>query len=94
MIKSIRKNLKLEEDNSFDVNDCDDIESAIMDLSYIKLEHGDPNCGSTIYLGLSWDEVKDDETGLQFKNKIEFEIEKLIGKKVKCATHSEAWYDG
>ena len=40
----------------------------------------------TIYFGRSWHTIADDETGKQFKDSIDQEIEKLFGKKVKCTT--------
>jgi hypothetical protein len=43
-----------------------------------------------IYIGASWSSVKDDETGLQFKTRVEKAIEKLLGKKVTCETLAEA----
>lgn len=46
------------------------------------------------YLGASWDSVKDYETGLEFKNRVKAQLEKLLGKSVKCGTHKEAWYNG
>ena len=44
------------------------------------------------YFGASWDEVGDNETGLQFKTRIEEKLKAAFGSKVRCATHSEAWY--
>jgi hypothetical protein len=49
---------------------------------------------SNIYIGCSWSSVKNDETGRQFKDRIEAEIEKLLGSKTSCGTHSAAWYNG
>ena len=49
--------------------------------------------GDSAYLGLSWGSVGDDETGKQFKDKIEKAIESIIGEKIKCSTHDEAWND-
>lgn len=48
------------------------------------------------YIGASWDSVGDDETGRQFKQRVEDDLVKVFGQKVvkkqKPATHSEAWY--
>lgn len=38
------------------------------------------------YFGRSWSDIKDDETGKQFKEN----IEKKLG--LNCATHEESWY--
>jgi len=46
-----------------------------------------------IWLGRPWDSVKDDETGLQFKQSIEKSISKYLFN-VKFDTFQEAWYDG
>ena len=51
----------------------------------------------TVYVGASWDGVDDNETGKQFKDRVEAEIVKVFGEAVKksqkCSTHSEAWHD-
>ena len=44
-----------------------------------------------VYVGASWDEVKDDETGKQFKERIEKEVKEFFEKDVECETHSESW---
>ncbi len=44
-----------------------------------------------LYFGLSWSCVEDDETGKQFKERIEKEIKETFGEDTKCETHSEAW---
>ena len=50
---------------------------------------GEGNC-----IGLSWDAVKDDETGKEFKTRIQKSVNEVFGKKTKCGTHSAAWYNG
>lgn len=57
--------------------------------------HAPEECG--IFIGLSWDGVKDDETGKQFKERVRGELEKVFGKKIKdfeLGTHSYAWREG
>ena len=49
--------------------------------------------GEYIYLGCSWDSVGDNETGLEFKEKVQKKISELLGEDSKCSTHSEAWMD-
>jgi hypothetical protein len=49
--------------------------------------------GEAFYLGLSWDSIGDDETGKEFKSKIEESVKTLLGDNVKCKTHQEAWHD-
>jgi len=43
-----------------------------------------------VFIGREWSSVGDNETGLQFKDKIEEDIKKFFGKQ-KCATHQEAY---
>lgn len=50
-----------------------------------------------VYIGRSWNTVKDDETGAMFKKDIEDKLKEAFKDKMelpKCETHSEAWYDG
>jgi hypothetical protein len=49
--------------------------------------------GEYEYVGRSWDTVRDDETGLQFKNSIESVIHNLFGADKKCVSIEEAWQD-
>ena len=44
-----------------------------------------------VYVGASWSLIKDNETGKQFKARIEKEIKEFFGEDTKCETHSEAW---
>ena len=51
------------------------------------------------WIGCSWDEVGDDETGKQFKDRVETELKRILGDKYKkyaktLDTHSAAWRDG
>lgn len=69
--------------------DCTEILEAIF---------ADDNIGirvvyDAIYIGRSWKNVKDNETGKDFKNSVEEKIREVLGN-VKCATHEEAWRDG
>ena len=50
--------------------------------------------GRCMYIGRSWCEVKDDETGAQFKKRVKEELTKFFGKEVECGTLENAWYDG
>ena len=47
----------------------------------------------SIYFGESWSDVGDDETGLQFKNRIKSRIKKLIDVDT-FGTHEESNYGG
>jgi len=48
------------------------------------------------YIGASWDSIRDDETGKQFKERVEKKIRELIvgDSDVKFETYKEAWRDG
>lgn len=51
-------------------------------------------CGDYYYIGRSWKNINDDETGKAFKENIEKEIKALFGEDVKCYSFEEAWRDG
>jgi hypothetical protein len=49
------------------------------------------------YIGRSWSDIKDDETGAMFKKSIEEKLKEVFKDKIElpaCDTHSEAWYNG
>ena len=49
---------------------------------------------NSVYVGHSWDDVGDDETGAQFKRRVREEIQRYIDvPDEKFGSHSEAWYD-
>jgi len=48
----------------------------------------------TYYVGASWDTVGDDETGRQFKDRVEKVLTEVLGNGLSFATHEEAWRDG
>lgn len=46
------------------------------------------------YIGLSWCNIKDDETGLQFKERVKNEIRKyFIVNDNDFSTYEESWYN-
>ena len=46
-----------------------------------------------VWIGRSWTDIADDETGLQFKQKTEKMIEERLGPGLKIKTHSETIYN-
>jgi hypothetical protein len=48
------------------------------------------------YIGRSWSDVNDDETGSQFKNCVKQGVKDLLGDEVesdsRCQTYKAAWY--
>lgn len=58
------------------------------------LEYHNPCYDDYCYIGLSWDAIKDDETGKQFKTRIEEEIKRILQKdNIAFSTFEEAWHD-
>ena len=53
-----------------------------------------PDYGDYIYIGESWSQVGDDETGAEFKARIEKKLKEKFGNDIEFSTHSEAWWDG
>lgn len=49
-------------------------------------------CG--FYLGKSWDTIKDDQTGKQFKEEVEKELSQFDISPASCGTREYSWYDG
>lgn len=71
---------KLEE-SGFDIDSLEDVGLDIHRMDY------------ETYIGRSWDSVGDDETGKQFKEKIQEKI-KVHFPDAKFRTFEKAWYDG
>jgi len=46
----------------------------------------------SIWIGKSWTSVGDDQTGKQFKDSVQEELEKVFGPDVECGTHEEEIY--
>ena len=56
--------------------------------------HNPWDYGEEIYLGVEWSTIGDDETGSQFRARIEAKLTELFGKETPCGTLEEAWRDG
>ena len=60
------------------------------DLDYIL-----PPEESLRYIGIPWCLVNDDETGRQFKDRVEKLVKEWLGKDdLEFDTYEDAWYDG
>ena len=75
----------------------DDIEEKLGNLENVDkrvdLKYGPDD--DYYYIGASWDSVRDDETGLQFKNSVEESIKQLFpDQELKFGTCCECWRDG
>lgn len=53
-----------------------------------------PSDWDEYYIGRSWSDIKDDETGKDFKESVKSKLKDFFGKEVECSTYEEAWYDG
>jgi hypothetical protein len=59
------------------------------------LQFWDPGDDGEYYIGLTWDDVGDSETGKQFKTRAENALKKLLGSETEgFDTLREAWRDG
>jgi hypothetical protein len=55
----------------------------------------DPDYDSEIYVGRSWSDIRDDETGRDFKLSIKNDFLKVFPNyKGEFSTYEEAWVDG
>ena len=57
------------------------------------LDYHSPEHSNTAYIGKSWDMINDDETGAQFKERVQKEIDAIFGEGFKCSTYEDAWHD-
>jgi hypothetical protein len=70
------------------------------ELMYDKCYEADLECYSYPYdrgywVGLDWACIRDDETGAQFKARVEGKLFELFKVRPEdCSTHEEAWRDG
>lgn len=49
--------------------------------------------GEDYYVGRSWRNIKDDQTGREFKEDVKKQIIEFCGEDVKVGTFEEAWHD-
>lgn len=50
--------------------------------------------GEHKYFGVSWESVKDNETGAEFKQRVREILERYLNGDLGLGTHQEAWYNG
>lgn len=55
---------------------------------------GGPDYSGCVYIGKSWSDIRDDQTGREFKQEVIALLTNLLRKPVDCGTYQEAWYDG
>ena len=91
--------VRVDECNGEVESDLGDYSSIEDKLDELKLSLGtwSPEGFDGTYVGVSWSKVKDDETGKQFRERVQTEVDRLTdalgAKRQKCDTHQEAWYD-
>ncbi len=69
-----------------DDEDWDDYEYEMMEelAAKVGLQYHKDYDNGTVYIGINPFNIKDNETGAQFKARVKKTIEDLLGKKVKC----------
>ena len=62
----------------------------------LEICYGNPDYeDAPAYIGVSWKRIRDDETGAQFKARVEAEIKKILGDEiVECGTIEVCYYNG
>ena len=92
--EEIINRLKIDRDKykGYDPNDVTEtLEGYVSDKSNLDVENPPSEYDYGLYIGLSWDKMKDDETLAEFKSRIESEIKEVINEELKCSICSEAW---
>lgn len=88
-IKKALARAKVEVDEDSDYV-ADELYNLVKDDSDVQTHSPDYSDGA--YVGASWSRVKDNETGAEFKARIEAELKGIFGDDVKVGTHAESWY--
>jgi len=93
-IKDFKLSKEIQEQYDEDFDTYEAMESVIpykeKDIEYHIMEYDD-----TIYVGQSWGRVKDDETGLQFKERTVMKMNELLGTNYTIndlSTIEQSWY--
>jgi len=77
----------------FNTEDLWEIYTKLEELGFY-VSSGPDTFEGILYIGRSFDDIKDDETGLDFKNNIKNNLKELFGVEKTCNTYTEAWRDG
>jgi len=72
--------------------DVDDVENFLSENSTLTINYTPYE--DDMFIGRSWGSIADDETGKDFKTKIETEIKRIFGEDTICSTFEESFYDG
>ena len=76
-------------------DEIDDVYEVLDEKLPKGLEHYRPEYDDSYYIGASWSNVGDDETGKQFKERVENDLKSVFGDKLSgFSTLEYAWRDG
>jgi hypothetical protein len=94
--KNIYKNW-IDGEDSEDSEDSEDKKYEIYNFfeekaSKLGLDYHHPEGFGGHYIGVEWRNIKGNETGNQFKRRIQKIITKFLGYKLSCSTCEEAYY--
>jgi hypothetical protein len=64
------------------------LEEMLIEKTNLAVYSSDDN----YWIGKSWTNVGDDQTGKEFKDSIKEELEKILGPDIECGTHEEEIY--
>ena len=77
------------------IGEVDDTFEALQELANLEGLEYHNMMGDYEWLGISYDNMDDNETKLQFKKRVEGKIRKALkDDTIKCDTYSESWRDG
>jgi len=71
-----------------------DLYDVIEKMTGLYVSSGPDTGERQLYVGEDWSSIGDEETGKQFKEKVEKKIKEVLGIDLPCSTHSEGWYNG
>lgn len=88
-VVEIASKLNKEIDESYDDYFYNDLYDDLYTLFKNNKEISIYSCydGEIMYVGKSWDKVKDDQTGKEFKENVQNEIDIVLGLNIKCKTY-------
>ena len=79
-------------DDAFDEHDTYEAGEAVAEKLKLEFSDGPPD-SDYVYLGRGPESLKDDETGLQFKESVKTALKEYF-PNTDCGWFSEGWYDG
>ena len=75
--------------------ETDDVWDILEELEgELDMNYYSPYDWGEYFIGVSWGGIGDDETGAEFKTRIEKKLKAKFGDDIECGTHEGAWRDG